>query len=493
MSESALRDEAISPFVGRSRPLISVAAVMAFTAGAVSFLLAPMLPAIQREFDISVGDAAWVFTLLLIGSGVSVVMLPRLSDALGDRIASTIGAGALAIGASIPGIHTSFPALLAGVMTMGLGAATGQLGVGVLRRHLPGGSIRTAVTVTQVSAGLGSGAGLLVGGFALQEVTIKAFFLSVAVLFVIVAASAWLIIPTSERVAAAQFGIIDLAGLVLWVVPLLYGIKEAAASGFHLDSIMFIVVGTVGAAAWIQLERRSSAPVLKLSLLKTPLVAKTVIAGFTLGLAIQAVAFLIPFFVQASPDIAGYGFGYSVLRSGLILLPYSLVGAVFGAIGGYYVGRGRALTVTGVGAACHAIAGTFLMLNLAHSNAFIVAAIIYGIGSGLAGVGLIGAMQTAVPAELTGMGVSMVGFIMMISGALGSAVYSGILQSKSVAGMPGVPAQDRFVLCFVIACICDVLVAGLCLGSRHAKSSSATPSEVAESDTFAQGGVKHDV
>jgi MFS family permease len=481
MSESTLRDGATSPLVGRPRPLISIAAVMAFTAGAVSFLLAPLLPAIQREFDISVGDAAWVFTLLLIGSGVSVVMLPRLSDALGDRVAATLGAGALATGAFIPGVLTSYPALLVGVMIMGLGAATGQLGVGVLRRHLPGGSIRTAVTVTQVSAGLGSGAGLLVGGLALEEVSIEAFFLSVAALFVIVAASAWLIIPSSPRVPAAQFGIVDLVGLVLWVVPLLYGIKAAAASGFHLDSIMFIVVGAAGAAAWIQLERRSSAPVLKLSLLKTPLVAKTVIAGFTLGLAIQAVAFLIPFFVQASPEAAGYGFGYSVLRSGLVLLPYSLVGAIFGAIGGYYVGRGRALTVTGVGAACHAAAGTFLMLNLAHPSAFVVAAVIYGIGSGLAGVGLIGAMQTAVPAELTGMGVSMVGFIMMISGALGSAVYSGILQSKSVVGMPGVPALDRFVLCFVIACICDVLVAALCLWSRRGKGSSATASETAES------------
>ena len=247
----------------------------------------------------------------------------------------------------------------------------------------------------------------------------------------------------------------NLIGLVLWLVPLLYGVKKAAANGIQLVPLAFVGLGILGAAVWVQFERRASSPVLKLSLLRSSLVVKTVIAGFTMGLAIQAVTFLIPFYVQ-TPELVGYGFGYDALDTGLILLPYSLVGAVFGTISGYFVARGRALTVIGIGALCHAAASLYLMFNLAHASSFLVAAIIYGVGSGLVGVGLFGAMQSAVPQELAGMGVSMVGIIMMISGALGSAIYSGVLQSKSVANMPGVPTSDRFVLCMVIALVCDL-------------------------------------
>lgn len=450
-------------------PLIAVTVVIGFTAAAVTFMLSPLLPVLLRDFQLTVGDVAWVFTALLIGSGVSTILLPRLADVLGDRTATALGLVFLAIGAAIPGAVHTYPALLAGASVMGVGAATGQLGVGVLRRHLPGESVRTAVVVTQFAQASGSGVGLVAGGIALSHISMQQFFLSAMGVYLVVAVLAWLVIPSSPRDRTVVFGVGNVVGLVAWLVLLLYGINTAGSEGITSPkAIGFAVAGLAGAAVWAVLEKRSKAPVFDLALIRSGTVARTMLAGLTIGMAIQSVTFLIPFYVQ-TPNAVGYGFGYDALSTGLILLPYSVVGAVAGIAGGVIAARTRPLVVAGIGAVCHAVAALVLITSMpgASATSFFVAACVYGVGSGMVGVGLFASMQSCVPQSLTGMGTSMVGIIVTISGALGPAIYSTILQSRSLAAAPGVPAEDRYQICLAVAIVCDVLVAAICLTARR--------------------------
>ncbi|WP_191297464.1 MFS transporter [Lentzea cavernae] len=440
-----------------------------FTAAAVTFMLSPLLPVLLRDFQLTVGDVAWVFTLLLIGSGVSTILLPRLADVLGDRVATTLGAVFLAIGTAIPGAVHTYPALLVGASVMGVGAATGQLGVGVLRRHLPGESVRTAVVVTQFAQASGAGVGLVAGGVALSHISMQQFFLAAMCCYLVVAVLAWTVVPPSPRDRTAVFGVGNVVGLVAWMVLLLYGINAAGSDGLtSFKAIGFVVAGLVGAAIWATREKRSKAPVFDLALLRSGTVARTMLAGLTIGMAIQSVTFLIPFYVQ-TPPAAGYGLGYDALHTGLILLPYSVVGAVAGIAGGVIAARTRPLVVAGIGAVCHAVAALWLITSIPNASAtsFFVAACVYGVGSGMVGVGLFASMQSCVPQSLTGMGTSMVGIIVTISGALGPAIYSTILQSKSLAGASGVPAEDRYQICLLVALACDVVVAAICLTARR--------------------------
>ncbi|WP_432992501.1 MFS transporter [Dactylosporangium sp. CA-233914] len=471
---TAPRPETHSQTRGRG-PLIAVTALIGFSASAVMFMLTPLLPVLQQEFDLSVGDVAWVLTLLLLGGGVSTILLPRSADVLGDRGAATLGAAILALGTAIPGVFGTYPALLAGAATMGLGAATGQVGVGTLRRHLRGAATRTAVTVSQVAQALGAGAGLVAGGLSLSHISMQEFFLGATGVYAVVALLAWAVIPGSERDRSARFAIVNLTGLVAWIVALLYGIKSAAAEGLtEPKAIGFAALGIAGAVAWTFLESRAASPVFNLALLRSGTVARTVLAGFTIGMAIQSVTFLIPFYVQM-PATAGYGFGYDALDTGLLLLPYSILGALGGIVGGLLAARTRPLLVAGVGAICHATAAAFLITGISGGSSFVLAASIYGIGGGLVGVGLFGSIQNAVPRELAGMGTSMIGIILTISGALGPAVYSSILQSKSVAGLPGVPTENRFLICFAVAGICDLVVAVVCMTARRGSVLAAQP------------------
>ncbi|MFF7157493.1 MFS transporter [Streptomyces sp. NPDC008139] len=467
-------------------PLIAVAALLGFTSSAVTFMLTPLLPVLQREFHLTVGDVAWVLTLLLIGGGVSTILLPRLADVLGDRGAATLGAALLAAGMLVPGISHTFPAMLIGAAVMGLGSAAGQLGVGVLRRHLAGSSVHTAVIVSQVAQAVGAGVGLVAGGLALSRVSMQDFFLGATVVYVVVGICVWAVIPSSSRDAAAAFGIGNVIGLVAWIVLLLYGIKTAGSDGISsAKAIGFAAAGLGGGAVWVTLEKRSKTPVFHLALLRSGTVARTVVAGFTIGMAIQSVTFLIPFYVQ-TPSAAGYGLGYDALDTGLLLLPYSLLGALAGIGAGVLGARTRPLLVAGVGATCHCAAALTLILAMsggASVASFLVAACVYGVGSGLVGVGLFSSIQSSVRAELTGMGIGMIGIIMTISGALGPAIYSSILQSKSVAAIPGVPAEDRFRICLLVAGCCDVLVAFICYSARRGRvPASAQPSVGAPAD-----------
>ncbi|MFD4640776.1 MFS transporter [Lentzea sp. NPDC058436] len=467
--------EQFVPARGRG-PLIAVTIVTGFTAAAVTFMLSPLLPVLLRDFQLTVGDVAWVFTALLIGSGVSTILLPRLADVLGDRVATTLGALFLAVGTAVPGVVHTYPALLIGASVMGVGAATGQLGVGVLRRHLPGESVRTAVVVTQFAQASGAGIGLVAGGVALSHISMQQFFLSAMGCYLVVALLAWLVIPSSSRDRTVGFGVGNVVGLVAWMVVLLYGINTAGSEGItSLKAIGFAVAGLAGAGIWAVLEKRSKAPVFDLALLRSGTVARTMLAGLTIGMAIQSVTFLIPFYVQ-TPHAVGYGLDYDALHTGLILLPYSVVGAVAGIVGGVIAARTRPLAVAGIGAVCHAIAALWLITSMpdASATAFFVAACVYGVGSGMVGVGLFASMQSCVPPSLTGMGTSMVGIIVTISGSLGPAIYSTILQSKSLAAAPGVPAEDRYQLCLLVAGVCDVVVAAICLTARRKAAESTS-------------------
>ncbi|GAA1852597.1 MFS transporter [Pseudonocardia ailaonensis] len=468
-------EAAPAPEARSGRGLVVFTAVMTFAAGAVSYMLAPLLPVLQRDYSLSLGEVALVFTLIVLGGGVSVVLLPRSADALGDRGAAALGTGLMTAGTLVAGAVQTYPALLVGASLMGLGAATSQIGVGILRRHLPGTSVRTAVTVTQVAHALGGGAGLIAGGIALSYVDMRGFFFSAAAIYALIGVFAMVMIPRSPRNPDTRFGAADLVGLVVWVVALLYGIKLASSSGFLQPlSIVLLVVGLLGGAAWLRFERRSAAPVLHLDLLRSPVVAKTVVAGISIGMAIQAVTFLIPFYVQRSPDTAGFGFGFTVLDTGLVLLPYALAAAVSSVVAGTFISRGRPLFIAGVGAACHAVAGLTLALNLAHLPAFVVAAVVYGIGSGMVAVGLFGSVQSAVPEKLAGMGTSMVGIVLTISGSLGPAIYSAVLQASATAGPAAGPSPRGFVVCFVIALCVDLAVALLCVLHRY-RATPATP------------------
>ncbi len=108
----------------------------------------------------------------------------------------------------------------------------------------------------------------------------------------------------------------------------------------------------------------------------------------------------LPEFVQ-TPTMAGYGFGASITRSGLMLLPSALTMFATGVFAGRLARRvgGKVMVIAGCVIGCFAMA----MLAFAHSQEWeiFVSSAIMGVGFGLAFSALSALVVAAVPPSQT--------------------------------------------------------------------------------------------
>jgi MFS family permease len=190
----------------------------------------------------------------------------------------------------------------------------------------------------------------------------------------------------------------------------------------------------------------------------------------------------LPEFVQ-TPAVAGYGFGASITRSGLMLLPATITMFVVGL----YVGRlaarlgGKTLVVAG----CLIGAASMAMLAFAHAHQWQIytATALMGIGFGLAYSAMSALVVAAVPPSQTGVASGMNANIRTIGGSIGAAAMASIVASHLTPS--GLPKQAGYTTGFAAMAVGLVLAAatGLLiptLRSRPAAPAPVTPIAVQE-------------
>jgi MFS family permease len=94
---------------------VSVAFVMELT------LVPLLLPAIQREFGLSIGELAWVFNSYGIAVAIGVLLGGWLGDVFGPRMVFSLGVLFFATGSALVAVADSPELLIAGRVTQGFG------------------------------------------------------------------------------------------------------------------------------------------------------------------------------------------------------------------------------------------------------------------------------------------------------------------------------------------------------------------------------------
>lgn len=388
------------------------------------------LPVLGEQLGMDTAALAWVITAYVLPFGGLLLLGGRLADRYGHRTLFLIGAAGFIVASAIAGLSTTSGLLLGARALQGASAALLAPAALALLTHLfPSPQDRTkALGIWGGVAGIGSAAGVLLGGvltaaFGWQAV----FFVNVPIGAIVLIAIPLLISrdTASPRTRLDFPGAAAITGALVAAVGALSAVEQV---GFiHPLTIALAVVAVGLAVAFVAIERRTADPLVPLGIFRNRNLTVGNLVMLLVGAAMVALFFALSVFMQAV-------LGYDALTAGLTQLPLAgalvLVAGVAPAIVAR-LGLKRSL----IGALMLLAVGLVWLAAVPADAVFAVHILGPSI---LIGVGLGGAFVTATNLSVdgiaggeAGLAGGLVNTSQQIGGALGIAVLASIATART--------------------------------------------------------------
>jgi EmrB/QacA subfamily drug resistance transporter len=463
---------------GRARYQVTFA-VLALGVAAFALLqslVIPVLTTVQHELHTTQSAVTWVLTAYLLSASIMTPILGRVGDMVGKERVFVATLVALAAGSLLAAVAPSIAVMIVARVIQGIGGGMVPVAFGIIRDEFPAEKVAGAVGALASLTAVGAGLGIVLAGPIVTALDYHWLFWLPMILTVIAAVSAVLFVPESPVRAPGRISWLPAALLSAWLVGLLVALSEAPAWGWGSGRTLGLLAAAAAlAAGWVIAELRAATPLIDMKMMRLRAVWTNNLVALLIGLGMYATFAFLPEFVQ-TPSAAGYGFGASITRSGLMLLPSTIT--MFAV--GMFVGRlarelgGKVLVIAG----CSVGAAAMAILALAHAQQWeiYVSSALMGVGFGLAFSAMSALVVTAVPTSQTGVASGMNANIRTIGGSIGAAVMASIVTSQLAPS--GLPVESGYTTGFGVMTAALVLaaLAGLLIPSvRRLRHAAAEP------------------
>jgi EmrB/QacA subfamily drug resistance transporter len=436
-------------------------------------LVLPVLSTIQHDLHTSQGTVTWLLTAYLLSASIFTPILGRVGDMVGKERMLVVTLCALALGSAMAGLSQSIGLLIVARVVQGIGGAVLPLSFGIIRDEFPPAKVATGVGVVAAMAAVGGGAGIVLAGPIVKHLNYHWLFWIPLIITVIAAVSAHLFVPESPVRTPGRISWSAAILLSGWLVALLLGVSEAPSWGWGSDKVIGLIVlaVTIG-VAWVIVESRSRHPLIDLKMMRVPAVWTNNLVAFLFGMGMYSVMVFLPEFLQTRKS-SGYGFGASIIQSGLFLLPLTVTMFFFGLVSGRIAAAIGSKSAVIIGSTVSSSA--YFILAFAHTEAWeiYVASTLLGVGLGLAFSAMSNLIVQAVPPAQTGVASGMNANIRTIGGAIGAAVTASIVTERLLAH--GLPAASGYTkgFAFLAAMTVVAIVAAVFIPTATAVKADA--------------------
>jgi EmrB/QacA subfamily drug resistance transporter len=450
---AAVSSSSSTPSLSTSRKRLTLVATILGSSIAIldSSVVSVALPSIQRSLGGGLAGQQWVSNAYLLTLGSFILLGGSLGDIFGERRVFALGVGGFGVTSLLCALAPTIGLLVAFRALQGLaGALLTPSSLAVIVSTFPererGPAIGTWTAWGTIAGALGP---LVAGGILAVGSWRWIFVINVP----LVIANLWLIrraVPSTNPSAAHRR--VDFIGAALCVLGLggtVFALIEQPRLGWSNPAVAgSLIAGITLFAAFLRYESRARDPMLKLDLFKSRNFAVGNVETLSLYGGLSALFFFLVLYLQ---QVAGY----SPLKSGLALLPESLVmfglSSRFGALadrlgprlfmggGPLIAGAGMLMLLTfgvHVDYLTEVLPGILLFsLGLSITVAPLTAAILAGIDQTEAGIG--SAVNNAV-ARVAGL------IATVAVGAIVAAQFSSSLD-RHLAGQPLTPRGQAAV------------------------------------------------
>jgi EmrB/QacA subfamily drug resistance transporter len=472
-----------SPSSDRTHPNLTLAvlALGGLAYALLSSAVVPALPTMRADLGASETGITWLLTGYLLAASVGTSILGRLGDMYGKERLLLLTLVILAGGTLLAAVSSSLPLLIAARFIQGAGGGIFPLAYGIVRDEFPADKVAGGIGMLSAILGIGGGLGIVLSGVILEHLNYHWLFWIPLVAVVAAAVATWRFVPESPVRTPGKINWLAAALMTVGLSAVLLAISQTTTWGWvSAKTLGLTAFGVLVSLAWIAVEVRSREPLIDMTMMRVRGVWTTNSAAFLLGAGLYASFVVFPQFAQL-PTSTGFGFGASVVVSGLYLLPATIGMTILGLRAGPIAAR--------FGSRNALLAGTlfatasFAMLALAHEHPFdlLIAAALLGIGIGLAFAALGNLIVQAVPAEQTGVASGMNNVMRTLGGALGGQLSATFIADNMAKGLPTVTGfTDTFLMAtgFLVLCFGAGLLVPRALGRPESAEPAGAPGAV---------------
>jgi EmrB/QacA subfamily drug resistance transporter len=282
-----------------------------------TLVVATALPAIRLDLHASLQELEWTVNAYNLTFAVLLMTSAALGDRLGRRRLYATGLGLFAAASAACALAPDAGWLIAARTLQGVGGAMiVPLGLALLSAAFPPERRGTAIGIFSAVTGLAVASGPFVGGLVVEGIDWEwIFWLNVPVGLLAIP----FVLTRIEESVGGDTGL-DLVGLVLITASslgIVWGLVRGNPAGWSSPEVVgTLAAGAVLLLAFVLWERRSSRPMLPLSLFRS----RAFSAGNAAIFCVFAALFAAVFFYAQLLQI---GLGYGPLETGVRLLPWT--------------------------------------------------------------------------------------------------------------------------------------------------------------------------
>jgi EmrB/QacA subfamily drug resistance transporter len=392
------------------------------------------LPAIQKQFGVTVEDSQWVVTGYTLMLGVVVPTTAWLGDRFGLTRVYNLSLLAFAAGSALCGLSGSLDSLVAFRIVQAIpGGILPVITLSILFRIVPQERLGAAMGLYGLGVVVAPAVGPVLGGYLVQYQTWPLVFYINVPIGILGAVAAMLVLPAFPGHTRRRFDVLGFLTVGGGLFALLLATSEGPEWGWGSYRILGLLTFSVlSLALFAVIELEVADPLLDIRIFRYREFTQSLLLIAVVLVVLTTVLFYIPQFLQVDQ-------GWGAFESGLALLPQALVMVVLMPIAGRVYDRIGPRWPATIGLSIMAIDIYALRtITIDTSRGEVMWLMMgLGIGLGMAMMPIFASGLAVLPVAQVNTGSAFNNVVQRVWGALGVAVLTAIYTAQSAQQMAG--------------------------------------------------------